>query len=82
MVKGESPEAARLRVLHFMPLSTQPSPVVTLSTPSQICCLLPLSAGVEQRNSGLDAWESTQSQATDLGTASCLRYFRHVQGDI
>ena len=33
----------------------------------------PLSAGVKQRNSGLDAWASTQLQAADLGTASRLR---------
>ena len=40
----------------------------------------PLSAGVKQRNSGLDAWASTQLQAADLGTASRLRYFRQSIG--
>ena len=52
-----------------------PYDVVPIRAGFAVCC-----TWVKQRNSGLDAWESTQLQTTDLGTASCLRYFRQSIG--
>ena len=52
-----------------------PYDIVPIRAGFAVCC-----TWVKQRNSGLDAWESTQLQATDLGTASCLRYFRQSIG--